>query len=117
MIRRQINITTATDGSFTGYAEAANGLLYAIQLVDGDLADGVDVVVTAEEANISIPLLTLANFNTDQVVYPRGLESAVTDGAAGTGRVMPVVFGRPKVVIAQGGAVKVGAVILYILEA
>lgn len=116
MIRRRINITTATNGTFTGYGDPAVGFLYAIQLVDGDLADGVDVTITAEEADISIPLYAKTDFNSDMMVYPRALEVAVTDGADGSARVMPVVFGRPKVVVAQGGETKSGAVILYIVE-
>lgn len=116
MITRRVNITTATDGSFTGYAEAAVGAVYAVQLVDGDLADGVDVTVTSEHADLSIPILVQANFNTDQMVYPRVAQALNTDGSALSTHTPPVCYGRPKVVIASGGASKVGAVVLYIIE-
>jgi len=117
MIKRRINITTATDGSCTAYGEAAVGLVYAVQLVDGTLADGVDVTVTCEEESLSIPILVKADFNTDQIVYPRVLQALNTDGTALTTHTQPLCYGRPKVVIAQGGAVATGAVILYIIEA
>jgi len=114
----RIDIETATDGSFTGYGSAVAGIgtLYAVQLVDGDLSDGVDVTITAEHSDLSIPLLVKADFNTDQIAYPRVLEALNTDGTALGTHCEPLVFGRPKVVIASGGAVKTGAVILYVRE-
>lgn len=112
----RIDVTTNTAGAATGYGESAVGLVYAVQLVDGDLADGVDVTLTAEHADLSIPILVKADFNSDQMVYPRVLEALNTDGTALATHAMPVCFGRAKVVLAQGGAVKTGAVVLYLLE-
>jgi hypothetical protein len=112
----RVNVTTATDGSATAYGDSAVGALYAVQLVDGDLADGVDITLTAEHADLSIPLLVAADWNTDKMVYPRVLQNLNTDGTALTTHTMPLVYGRPKVVIAQGGSVKTGAVILYVQE-
>lgn len=117
MLRKRINITTAADGTFTGYGDAAVGLVYAVQLVDGTLDDGVDVTITSEHADLSIPILVKADFNTDQMVYPRVLQALNTDGSALTTHAFPLCFGRPKVVIAQGGNAKTGAVVLYLMEA
>lgn len=116
MIRRVINITTDGDGACTAYGEAAIGTLFAVQEVDGTLADGVDLTLTCEEENLSIPLLTHANFNTDGMIYPRVGEALNTDGSALGTYTMPVVYGRPKAVIASGGATKTGAIVLYIVE-
>ena len=116
MKRIKIPFTTATDGSATAYGDTAVGTLYAVQRVDGDLADGVDLTLTCETDDLSIPLLTHADFNTDGMAYPRALESLNTDGTALTNHTMPVVYGRPKAVIAQGGSVKTGAVVLYVIE-
>lgn len=115
----RVNVTTATDGSGTGWGDApgGGGVVYAVQLVDGSLDNGVDVTVTSEHADLSIPILVQANFNSDQMVYPRVLEALNTDGSALSSHAMPVVYGRIKVVLASGGAVKTGAVVLYILEA
>jgi len=117
MIKRVVNITTATDGSCTAYGEAAVGYVYAVQLVDGDLADGVDVTVTSEEQNLSIPILVKADFNSDQMVYPRVAQALNTDGTALSTHTFPLCYGRPKVVIASGGSVKSGNVVLYMIEA
>ncbi len=116
MKRVRVEITTVTDGSCTAYGESVVGLLYAVQTVDGDLDNGVDLTLTSEHADLSIPLLVKANFDADGMYYPRVLENLNTDGSALATHCMPLVYGRPKVVIAQGGAVKSGAVILYIQE-
>jgi hypothetical protein len=85
----------------------------AVQLVDGTFDDGVDVTLTFEQDQISIPVLTKANFNTDQVVYPRVLTAQAEDGVALTERIPPLAIGYPKVVIAQGGNAKTGSFIFY----
>ena len=118
MMKRTISLTTNGSGAATAYADAVpgGGVLYAVQLVDGDLADGVDIAITAEEANLSIPLLTKADFNSDQMVYPRVATALNTDGSALTNYAEPIVIGRIKAVIAQGGDTKTGSVVLYIRE-
>lgn len=119
MIKRTISLTTSSGGAATAYADPVpgNGFLYAIQLVDGNFDDGVDIAITAEEENLSIPLYTKADFNTDQMVYPRTPTAAVADGSALTNYAEPLVIGRIKAVIAQGGDTKTGSIVLYIREA
>lgn len=114
----RLNVTTATDGSGTSeiVGVSGGGLLYAVQCVDGDFADGVDLDITAEVADLSVPLFSVDNFNADGMYYPRVLENLSTDGTALTTHAMPVIAGRVKATIANGGSVKTGAVILYILE-
>ena len=112
----KIDVTTDGSGDCTAYGSSCQGLVYAVQLVDGDLADGVDVTLTVENENYSQPVLVQADFNSDQLVYPRVLEAGNTDGAALSTYCMPIVYGQPKVVIAQGGDTKTGAVILYVME-
>lgn len=92
-----------------------NGLLHAVQLVDGTFDDGVDLTLTCETPDLSIPLLTIADFNTDQMQYPRVLETLNTNGAALTTHTPPIVAGQIKAVIAAGGNVKTGAVICFII--
>ena len=116
MITRRLDVTVNSSGDGSQTANAALGALYAVQLIDGDFADGVDVTITAEQGDLSIALLTKANFNTDQIVYPRVLEALNTDGSALATYSMPLVVGTPKVVIAQGGSTKSGSFILYIIE-
>lgn len=90
------------------------GLLHAVQLEAGDFAAGVDLTLTCETPNLSIPLLTIADFNTDQMIYPRVLQNLNTNGSALTTHTEPVVAGKIKAVIAQGGNVKTGVVICFI---
>jgi hypothetical protein len=115
----KLPITTDSSGAGSATADITNpvfGVVYAVQLVDGDLADGVDVTVTMEEGDLSIPVLVKADFNTDQMVYPRVAEALNTDGSALTAYTMPLAVGQAKAVIAQGGDVKSGAVIIYVIE-
>jgi hypothetical protein len=116
MITRRLDVTVNSSGDGSATGNAVLGALYAVQLVDGTFADGVDVVITAEQGELSIPLLTKANFNTDQIVYPRVLEALNTDGTALATYAMPLVVGNPKVVVAQGGTSTSGSFILYVIE-
>jgi hypothetical protein len=117
---KKIQLKFTTDGSGNATvqgSESALGLLYAVQLIDGDLADGVDITLTCEQGDLSIPLLTMADFNTDRMVYPRVAEASNVDGSALTTTAMPVFNGYPKAVISQGGAAKSGGCILYVVDA
>lgn len=117
MKRVRISVTTDSSGdgsqteSFVGF-----GSLYAVQCVDGTFDDGVDLTLTAEQGDLSIPLLTVADFNSDRMYYPRVLQNLNTDGTALTTHCEPLVAGMVKAVVAQGGATKTGAFILYIRE-
>jgi hypothetical protein len=117
MKRILISLTADGSGDATAYGEAIVGLLHAVQLVDGTFADGVDLTLTCEKEDLSIPLLTIANWNTDQMVYPRVLKNLNTDGSTIAGQYeFPLVYGRPKAVIAQGGNGGAGKVVLYVME-
>lgn len=115
----KLSITTDSSGAGTAQQDVTDpvfGIVYGVQLIDGDFADGVDVTVTFEQGDLSIPVLVKADWNTDQMVYPRVLEALNTDGSALTSTCMPLAVGRAKAVIAQGGDVKSGAVVLYVIE-
>ena len=108
--------TTDASGDLTVYSnEAYSGEVYAVQTIDGTLDDGVDITVTSESVDYSIPILTKANFNTDGIYYPRTVANQVSDGAASTVYdVKPLASGRIKMVLAQGGNAKSGGCIVYI---
>ena len=121
MLKIRLYGTTSAGGDLTiggtgsNFAEAL-GLLYAAQLVDGALADGVDITITCENSDMAIPLLVKADFNSDQITFPRVAEASIADGSALTSTTMPVVNGIPKMVIAQDGNAVAGGCILYILD-
>jgi hypothetical protein len=114
LVTEKITLTTNGSGAATAFGGSHRGTLYAVQLIDGTFDDGVDITITAEHEDLSIPLLTKADFNTDQMAYPRTLQHLNTDGTALTTHCEPVVNGRLKVVIAQGGNAKTGGCIAYI---
>ena len=116
---REIILAVTVDGSGDGTTtttESVLGKVYAVQLVDGTIADGVDITITCEQGSLSIPVLVKANFNTDQIVYPRVLEALNTDGTDLGTHTEPLANGYLKAVVAQGGVSKSGAFHVYIDE-
>jgi hypothetical protein len=109
-------VTTGTDGAGTVYGEKTLlGWLVAVQWIDGDLADGVDAVLSVDRAPSPAPdrtLLTLTDANADAWYYPRALEHDVA-GAALTTYTLLIIEGRLKLVIADGGDTKTGGCIVY----
>jgi hypothetical protein len=101
MIPVKLSGTTSTGGTLTVNAGTTRlGVLYAAQLIDGSTDAGVDVTITCEQESLSIPLLVKADFNDDQMVYPRVAESKNTDGTASGGYCMPLVNGTLRMVTA-----------------
>lgn len=112
----RLDLTTNAGGAATTLdTRIVKGRLYAVLLDAGTFDAGVDLTLTCEMPEYSIPLLTILNFNSDQMQYPRVLETLNTSGAALTTHTEPVVAGQIKAIIAQGGNVKSGSVVCYIL--
>ncbi len=118
MNRQIFSLTTDTAGAASATGGAVIGKLYAIEYRPGTIATGATVTVTCE-SDSSKALLTKANAGTSNVwFYPRDLMNAVADGAALTGtaggdRCQPILNGSIKVVIASGGSVTSGSLIVY----
>lgn len=120
-------ITTDGSGAYTStVATAPQGevsrdglgpwLLYAVEWVDGALADGVDAVlsVTNTLSGVDLTLLTLTDANSDLMYYPRVIADGVT-GADLTGwYVQHVVDGTLKLTVTSGGSAATGACIVYL---
>lgn len=111
-----LSITTDASGNGSAEIQKVLGRVYAVQLVDGTFDDGVDVTLTSEDADLSIPILAKLNFNTDQMVYPRVACALNTDGTGLTVYDMPICNGTLKAVIAQGGNAKSGSFKVFVLE-
>lgn len=116
-------ITTDSGGGFTSTAAAQNRLrdpllLYAVNWVDIDFDAGVDAVlsvtdpVTAQETT----LMTLSNQDAEAWHYPRVPEDD-TLGADIATYCMHLVVGTLKLVVTNGGNVKTGYCVAYLLEA
>ena len=113
--------TTDSGGDLTVTADIpVIGELAAVQWIDGDLADGVDAVLSMVQGDnaADTTLLTLTNANDDAWYYP---QSPVTDNAGaavtfdGTNEIytQQVVNGYLKLVVSSGGDTKSGGCIVY----
>lgn len=121
---RQIKLygTTASDGSLTVTAEMpALGELYAVEWIDGTLADGVDAVLSCVRDNnaADVTLLTLTDANSDAWYQPRvpchdAAGAAVTFDGTNEIYCKPLVNGYLKLVVADGGSAKAGGCIVYV---
>lgn len=111
---------SSSDGGVSGQLRDARlpSLLYAVEWVDGTLADGVDAVLsmTGTPSGVDTTLLTLSNANNDAWYTPQG---AVHDNTGTTtGYYTPQVMTGPlKLVVSNGGDTKSGKCIVYVLEA
>lgn len=118
-VRRHIvSLTSAADGSGTGYTPKISGTIRAIHYIkDGGAnpyANGVDFAITAETTGEGI--WTESDVNASKACYPRaGTHSTVgvasLYAAAGTAVNDAIRLGndRVKIVLAQAGNAKVGA--------
>jgi hypothetical protein len=120
MRRIKLSITTDGSGNATAYTPRVAGKIHSIQYVkDGSNAysNGVDFAVTSEATGENI--WTESDVNASAVRYPRAPThtqagvAATLDGTRPALDKVAVAGDRIKVVIAQGGASKVGA--LHIL--
>ena len=129
MIAVKFAITTDGSGDYTSSITTApqsdvmkDGmgpkLLYAVEWVDGTLADGNDAVLSQTDtmSGVDKTLLTLTNANDDAWYYPRVLEDD-NAGADVTTYAMQVITGTLKLVVSSGGATATGACWVYLLEA
>jgi hypothetical protein len=112
--RHVVTITTAADGTGTGYTPAVTGRVLAIHYVKTDFAAGVDVTVTGEATGETIWAESNVDASTSR--YPR-VATHGSDGAAAlfaaAGQAVrePAVLAndRVKIQVAQGGDAKSGA--------
>lgn len=117
--RHTVTITTASDGSGTGYTPIAIGQIHAIRYVKTDYANGVDVTITCEASGQAV--LTWTDVNASDTSYPRGATNDIIDAAslyAAGGEpvetLIPVAGERIKIVVASGGDTKTGAFHVYV---
>lgn len=117
MRRYKVTVTTAADGSATGYSPRFSGEVHQIEYVkDGSNAytDGVDVAITGEATGVN--LWTESNVNASAVRAPRqpthtpaGVASLYAAGGTAVQDRIAIGNDRVKIVLAQGGNAKVGA--------
>lgn len=100
--------TTSGAGAVTVISESAVfGYLARLTWVDGDLADGVDAVLSVinTSAGVNETLYTLTDANEDTVIFP---------GSSTTSWPSQVIVGTLSLAITSGGSAKTGGMIVYI---
>lgn len=114
-VRRFVHaVTTAADGSYTGYSPYLSGTIQSIHYLKTNFTDGVDFTITAEATGETI--WTEANVNAAKACFPRAATHSTAGvaslyAAAGTAVQAPVALGRDrvKIVLASGGNATTGA--------
>lgn len=88
--------------------------LDAVEWVDGDLADGVDAVlsVAGTPSGVDQTLLTLTDADDDAWEYPRS-ETQDNTGANNGGLTRYLIVGKLKLVVSSGGASATGSMRVY----
>lgn len=123
MMLDHIKLEGTTNGSGDATVTATvptHGILKAVEWIDGDLADGVDAVLSFVSANsgVSRTLLTLTNANDDDWYFPHeaahdNAGAAVTFDGTNEVYVQPVISGTLSLVISSGGDTKTGGCVVY----
>jgi hypothetical protein len=111
--------TDAAEALTVTSGHAVEGLLHAVEWIDGTFADGVDAVLSVDRDDdaADVTLLTLTDADIDKVYYPKVLACTNagadldTSGDATYERMF--INGKLKLVVASGGAAKVGGCIVY----
>jgi len=116
--RHTVSLTTDSGGAATGYTPVITGRILAVIYAKTDFADGVDFAITAEATGEAI--LTLTDQNASANFYPRAQVHGITgtaltlDGTRLLVEPICVANDRVKVVVAAGGSVKTGSVIVIV---
>ena len=116
--RHSVALTTAADGSATGYTPHITGRILGIIYTKTDFANGVDFAITLNATGETI--LTLTDQNSSGVWYPRVQvhdetgTGATLDGTRKMREPVAAANDRVKIVIAQGGDTRTGTVTVIV---
>lgn len=117
-----LSVTTDTGGDGTTTGDTIHGAgggagIWALDYLPGTLDTGATVTVTDETQGASFTIWAKASAGTSNLrIFPRVLETLNSDGSDLATHTNPVFFGKPKVVVSDGGAVKTGKVVLHLME-
>jgi len=111
--RVSVTVTTDAAGAATGYTEAVNGVVSAIEYTKVDFDNGSTMTVSQDRSGETI--WTEANVNASAIRRPRaathstaGAAALYAAGGVAVNDKIAVVDSRIKVVIASGGNTKTG---------
>lgn len=122
MKRYKVSLTTNGSGAVTGYTPRLSGLLHSIEYVKdagaNPFANGVDFAITDEVTGKT--LWTESDVNASKTCLPRAAThttagvAATLDGTVAALDKLPLANTRVKIVVAQGGDTKVGAIYVFV---
>lgn len=108
-----VTLTTASDGTVTGYLDAINGRLFEIIYTKDDYTDGVDFTITMEDTGRGV--WTESNVNASTVRAPRqpthdaiGVASLYAAAGVAVESYIVAADERVKIILAAGGDSKSG---------
>ena len=113
-------IATDANGDFTATTPRSyNGYIVKVEYSDGDLADGIDLTITAAGNSLAtIPILADGAANDDKVYYPVQVSSDRATGAdlATAANIWQRIHvsGKITCLVANGGATNTGACVVWI---
>lgn len=116
---REINLTGTVPAGETSVTLTSDsgvlGRLYAVEWVDGTLADGVDAVlsVTNTPSGVNKTLLTLTDANDDAWYQPREDRHSNAGAAASANDQFMVIAGTLSLTISSAVAAQVGGAVVY----
>lgn len=108
--------TTNSSGALTVTAnEVITGMIYAVKWIDGTFANSVGAVlsVTGTPESVDNTLLTLTAANDDAWYILREQAKSNTGAAVSGVFEMPIIAGKPKLVVSSGGDSKTGGAVIY----
>jgi hypothetical protein len=115
-----VGTTDAAEAATITATILIHATLRAVEWIDGDLADGVDAVLSfaSHSSGVSRTLLTLTDANSDAWYFPHEIAhdnagAAVTLDGTNEMYVPPIIFGTLSLAIANGGVTKTGGCIVY----
>ena len=109
--------TTTSGSANIDAAMPVHGLLFAVEWIDGDLADGVDAVLSCltTSSGVDQTLLTLTDANDDAWYYPRTTEDGATGSALTTYTYM-VLNGTLRLAITSASGAQTGGCIVWYID-
>jgi hypothetical protein len=110
-----ITVNASGDGS-ARVTIPGSPLLYGVQYIKNNYADGVDMTLTTSNSVIASTILTITNMNAAASYYTRVDSCGATGSALSANDVYPPLLGSVTITIAQGGNATSGTFVLWYID-
>lgn len=122
LLHHRFTIDVDASGDFTETTSRSyNGYIVKVDYSDGDLADGIDLTITAGGGLGTTAILTDAAANDDKIYYPVVQSHDLDDGSEIAESTISVwqrihVSGTITCLVANGGVSKSGSAVVWVEE-